>query len=133
MNSSRWRDGQTITEYLLIFAVVAAAILGMQVYARRGIQAAVKTAADRMSPVAGDTSGQAAQLLGIRQESGDSRDALGRPIIGATVASDSSMTTKQQSNTDLGATAGGGYVTTYNADGSTTQGSSTSKAVVEIK
>ena len=44
-----WRRGrgQSVVEYLLIFGVVAAAITGMMVYAKRGIQGTLKTAAGR--------------------------------------------------------------------------------------
>ena len=71
------RRGQSILEYLLIFAVVSAAILGMQVYAKRGIQAVMKTAADQMSPMmdpaTNEPDGWAGQVLGMWQEFGDQR------------------------------------------------------------
>lgn len=40
--------GQSITEYVILLGVVAAAVLGMQSYAKRGIQAGIKAAADRI-------------------------------------------------------------------------------------
>ena len=115
----------------MIFGVVAAAITGMMVYAKRGLQAGLKTAADDMSPFAGLP--EKAQLEGMRQEAGDTRDALGRPMAGATLASDSSMTTAQESDINMGMTTGGGSFTAYNTDLSTTQGTSSSKMVAEVK
>lgn len=63
--------GQSIVEYVLVVMVVSAAVMAMQTYAKRGIQASVKVAADRLSPVPGDGSGEGAQLLGMRSDSGD--------------------------------------------------------------
>lgn len=131
MNSFRWRDGQSITEYLLIFAVVAAAMTGMMVYAKRGIQAGLKVAADDFSPFPSDP--EKAQIEGMRQETGDSRAPGETVVTGLTIARDSSETTNQQGDINRGAVVGGGAFTTYNADGSVTQGSSTSKVVAEIK
>ena len=45
MNASR---GHSITEYVILLGVVAAAVVGMQFYAKRGIQAGIKVAADRI-------------------------------------------------------------------------------------
>jgi len=39
--------GQSIAEYSILFAVVTAALLAMQVYMKRGIQAAVKHSTDQ--------------------------------------------------------------------------------------
>ncbi len=130
-NVSRPRGGQAILEYVLLFGVVAAAIIGMQVFGKRGIQATLKTAADDMSPFAGLP--EKAQLEGMRQEAGDKRDALGRPMVGAMLASDASMTTVQESDINMGMTTGGGSFTAYNKDLSTTAGTSSSKMVAEVK
>jgi hypothetical protein len=40
--------GQSIAEYVLVFGVVLAAIYGMSVYMRRGIQGTIKTVADEI-------------------------------------------------------------------------------------
>jgi len=40
------RRGQNLIEYGLILSIVAVALLGMQVYFRRGIQSVIKVAAD---------------------------------------------------------------------------------------
>lgn len=43
-----FRRGQSITEYILLIGIVTAALLGMQVYMKRGIQAVIKSASDEM-------------------------------------------------------------------------------------
>ena len=43
-----YAKGQSIMEYVVLIGVVAAAVLGMQAYAKRGIQAGIKVAADRI-------------------------------------------------------------------------------------
>ena len=123
--------GQAIMEYLLLFGVVAAAITGMMVYAKRGIQAGLKVAADDLTPFPGDP--EKAQIEGMRQETGDTRTPAQTLVAGLTVASDSSATTTQQSSIDRGAVGGGGSFVTYNPDRSVTNGNSTSKVVAEIK
>jgi len=76
------------TEYALLIGLVAAVIVGMQVYARRGIQAVVKQAADDLSPYqtspGGDPEGERAQLAGMQYEAGDrttSVTAEGRVLV----------------------------------------------------
>lgn len=54
------RAGQAIAEYAILLGVVAAALAIMQAYAKRGLQAGIKAAADQV----GD------QLNGIEWESG---------------------------------------------------------------
>ena len=66
--------GQSIVEYVLVVMVVSAAVMAMQTYARRGIQASVKVAADRLSPFPDDVRGEQAQLEGMRSDSGDTTD-----------------------------------------------------------
>ncbi|MDP3723318.1 MAG: hypothetical protein Q8R91_07470 [Candidatus Omnitrophota bacterium] len=55
-------------EYAILIGIVTAAIVGMQTYAKRGIQAGIKLAADQL----GD------QLQGVRYESGDRQDKVVR-------------------------------------------------------
>jgi len=62
-------------EYALVLVVVASAIFGMQLYAKRSLQAVVKGSVDSFSPwhssnVCPDPEGEVAQLAGIRYESG---------------------------------------------------------------
>lgn len=126
------RAGQAILEYALLFGLVAAAILGMQVFAKRGIQATLKVAADDLSPVPGD--GEAAQIDGMRQDSGESI-TLGpgstqqRVRPGDVVARGSLVTTTERSAIGVGATLGGGAFTDYGA-GATTKTTGTSSATV---
>lgn len=70
------KRGQAIFEYALLLAVVAAAVAGMQIFAKRGIQAAVKMTADGMSPELNDPGGEEAQFLGIRYESRDRQNEV---------------------------------------------------------
>lgn len=39
---------QSISEYVILFGIITAALLGMQVYMKRGIQAVIKVAADEI-------------------------------------------------------------------------------------
>lgn len=64
--------GQSIVEYAILLGIVTAAVLGMQVYAKRGIQAGLKMTADSLSPFApNDADGEKAQVDGMRYDSGD--------------------------------------------------------------
>ena len=45
------RRGQSVTEYAIVFAVVAAAVIGMQVFLKRGLQAKEKSVTDYYSKV----------------------------------------------------------------------------------
>ncbi len=65
------RRGQAFMENALTIAVVAAAVIGMQVYAKRSIQGVLKFGADRLSPCANDKNGVMAQLEGTRYETGE--------------------------------------------------------------
>lgn len=46
-------SGQSISEYVILIGIVSMALLAMQTYMKRGIQAVVKVAADEMSQDAG--------------------------------------------------------------------------------
>ena len=45
--------GQSVTEYAIVFSVVAAAIIGMQIFLKRGLQAKEKGVADYYTRVGG--------------------------------------------------------------------------------
>ena len=75
-NSSNNTQGQGIVEYAILIGIVTVAILGMQLYAKRGIQAGIKMAADQMSPHANDPDGSKAQAEGMRYESGERRNQV---------------------------------------------------------
>ncbi len=68
---------QAVIEYAILIGIVTAAVVGMQVYARRGIQAGVKRAADQFSPFQPDPDGERAQEAGMRYEVGD-REGSGK-------------------------------------------------------
>ena len=124
------RRGQSILEYLLIFAVVSAAILGMQVYAKRGVQAIVKTAADQMSPVTDDADGRKAQVLGVRQESGDMQKGIDS---GSVLEKNSSMTSVATQRREIDGLADGGRKTRDEVDSTETTGTSFSRVVAKVK
>ena len=67
--------GQAFIEYVVMLGLVAAALVGISTYAKRGLQSAVKIAVDDMSPLrakgVADPEGEKTQLEGIRAESGD--------------------------------------------------------------
>lgn len=70
------RAGQAVLEYAVLVSLAIAAIVGMQVYAKRGLQAGIKKAADQMSPFADDAQGEKAQAEGMRYESGERRNRV---------------------------------------------------------
>lgn len=47
------RGGQSVTEYAIVFSVVAAAILGMQIFLKRGLQAKEKDVVDHFTSIGG--------------------------------------------------------------------------------
>ena len=51
------RRGQSVTEYAIVFTVVAAAIFGMQVYLKRGLQAKQRDATAYFTGVTGNPLG----------------------------------------------------------------------------
>jgi Flp pilus assembly pilin Flp len=48
--NARKNIGQSTVEYAVLLAIVAAALIGMQVYLKRGLQGRVKDLADQISP-----------------------------------------------------------------------------------
>lgn len=51
------KRGQSIAEYAIVFSVVAAAVIGMQVFVKRGLQAKSKNAMDAFSATSGAIQG----------------------------------------------------------------------------
>lgn len=82
------RAGQATMEYALMAATVAAAIVGMSLYARRGVQAAVRVAADQIGT----------QKDGIRYESGDRRNKSSQ--LGQTLLRETGSAQTVRSQTD---------------------------------
>jgi len=62
------KRAQGITEYALIIAVVAAALLTMQVYFKRGVQSVVKVSLDQLGGFNSGISPEGVQKMAINQE-----------------------------------------------------------------
>ena len=50
--TAKTRRGQSLMEYTVIIAIVVGALVVMRVYMKRGIQSAIKAAADQLAPQA---------------------------------------------------------------------------------
>ena len=131
------RAGQVMLEYAILVGLAIAAVAGMQVYARRGIQAGIKGATDRLSPFADDPDGAKAQVEGVRYESGERRN---RDVI----AAGTTLARKSAINTVVNRTvqddeADGSRTHTIRQDEVSSSGalaggaSSTSQVVVEVR
>lgn len=46
--------GQSVTEYAIVFSIVAAAVIGMQIFVKRGLQAKQRDASNYFTAVTGD-------------------------------------------------------------------------------
>ena len=119
-SSKRALSGQAIAEYAVLLATLTAAIIGMQIYARRGMQMAVKVASDRISPFANDADGKQAQVAGIRYEAGDRRQSV--IAAGTTIENISEVATQVNKITHVEDKLGGVHVTTAVGDVTTTTG-----------
>lgn len=62
------KRAQGITEYALIIAVVAAALLAMQAYFKRGVQSVVKASVDQLGGFNSGISPEEVQKMAINQE-----------------------------------------------------------------
>ncbi|MBI2495485.1 MAG: hypothetical protein HYY90_05030 [Candidatus Omnitrophica bacterium] len=95
------KNGQAIIEYTILIGIITAALLGMQTYTKRSLQAGIKAMADRLSPYPNDPRGERAQRAGIRYESRDRQD---RVVAAGTVLERQSKTravSRQMTNTRL--------------------------------
>ena len=111
----RTQRGQAFVEYAILFAVIAAALLGMQLYAKRSLQGGIKMAVDRMSPHPGDANGEQAQADGIRFESRDRQDKV-IASVGSVLARDSSTTAVSNQTLASAALPDGSVGTTVTTD-----------------
>ena len=139
------RSGQVILEYAIVVVIAATALATMSVYTRRGVQAGIKTLADRMSPHSNDPHGERAQLDGVRYESRDRQDKV--VGTGTTLARVSQINNQVEQETDVTVEENGKVVTTFVKDTSATTGkvaqvgdqvlpagiSDYSEAVLEVK
>jgi len=105
----RRRDGQALMEYAVLIDLVVAALVGMQVYTKRGIQAGIKEAADQI----GDQQG------GMKYESGERRN---RTVAAGTVLDRRSSTTAESGRTNRDVQGAGGGLTRTIAEQTSTAG-----------
>lgn len=112
----------------------------MQLYAKRGLQAGVKAAADAISPFPDDPTGMRAQVEGMRYEASDRRDD--RPAAGAILARESAVQGRSDRKIQLEDQTGGVHAMAIDQDVSSSSGavpnrgagvSSYSETVSEIR
>ncbi|MBI4322867.1 MAG: hypothetical protein HY596_01180 [Candidatus Omnitrophica bacterium] len=129
-----------MTEYAVLIGLLTAAVLGMQLYLKRGIQAGVKVAADQMSPHANDPTGEKAQVDGMRYESGERSQAV--VATGSVLERKSAARTLRQRTANMTATTGGGVQRQIATDTAATSGvlpeggsgvASRSEVVVDVR
>ena len=113
------RKGQAFVEYSILLGVVTVVLLGMQLYAKRGIQAGFKMAADGLSPHPNDPRGELAQRDGIRYESRDRQD---KAVGSGTVLERNSQNRAIADQTGTSSVATDGAVTTVANEKTTTKG-----------
>lgn len=106
----RHTRGQAMAEYAILMGVAVAAIVGMQLYAKRGIQAGLQMAADQI----GD------QLNGMRYESGDRSNQV--VAAGATLTKQAGTTSNVDRSLTAGTTLSGGRESAVARDTVTTTG-----------
>lgn len=111
--------GQSVTEYAIVFSVVAAAILGMQIFVRRGLQAKEKAVVDHFTSVTGSAIGAgggtiatisqyepyyASSAYGVTQGSTTNDTVAAGGVVTRTVTNDSTTRTgSATTGTDLNA------------------------------
>lgn len=90
------KRAQSVTEYALVIAVVAAALLTMQTYFKRGVQSIAKISADQLGGFDSGISADEVQEMAKDQE----RDPKYGALIhyGVETSTDQSLTTTTQSN-----------------------------------
>ena len=102
--------GQALAEYALLIGAVMAAVTGISIYAKRGIQASIKNFAD----------GIGSQTDGIRSESGDRLSD--RLISGKVLAKESKVDTAAAQEVETSTGLNGTYGTNIVKDTMTTNG-----------
>ena len=119
------RRGQTLSEYAMLILLVAAGVTLMQGYSKRGLQAAIKMATDRLSPYGAlDPTGEKAQADGMRYEAGDRNQAV--VAAGSVLVRKTAARTQAAQNIDKRTVLGGGTETDINQDQATNTGVLTS-------
>lgn len=96
------KRAQSLTEYALVIAVVAAALLTMQTYFKRGVQSIAKISADQLGGFDSGISADEVQQMAKDQE----RDPKYGALIHYDVktSTDQSLTTTTQSNGERSST-----------------------------
>lgn len=127
----RRRGGQAASEYALLLGVITAAMVGMLLYTKRGIQAGVKSAADRLASGAAEQSQQA----GMQYESGDRTNKA--VAEGSVLERRSATQTSATRNLQYDIGAGGSFTKTIlqdqtNSRGALDEGGTASSAAVVI-
>lgn len=92
---------QSTTEYAILIALVAAALFGMQVYLKRGVQGRIKNLADQISPSqyeSGQTQGNyiTTQSGTITQIGGGKQSGLGQNQITETTQNETTTRTSYE-------------------------------------
>ncbi|MFH1768027.1 MAG: hypothetical protein ABH858_02560 [Candidatus Omnitrophota bacterium] len=65
INRNFCKKAQSIVEYTFIIGIISAALMSMNTYAKRGIQAVIKLSADKFSE--GDAGGQTGAIPNLQQ------------------------------------------------------------------
>ena len=104
------RGGQALAEYALLIGTIAAAVMGISVYVKRGIQASIKEMADQIG----------SQTDGIRSESGDRLSD--RLITGKVLAKESKVDTAVAQEVEVSTGLSGTHRKNFAQDDSTTNG-----------
>ena len=104
------QQGQALAEYVLILGAVMAAVTGISVYAKRGLQASIKGMADQIG----------SQTDGIRSESGDRLSD--RLITGKVLAKESKVETAVAQEVVVSTGPSGTHRKNFVQDDSTTNG-----------
>ena len=109
-------------EYALLLGIVSAALVGMQLYAKRGVQAGVKMMTDAaLSPHPNDLNGELAQRDGIAYESGERRNRA-TTLVGTVLKRGSRVHTGATQRTTTQEALGGGVTRIMVTDTTTTTG-----------
>ena len=109
------KNGQSVTEYAIVFSVVAAAILGMQIFVKRGLQAKEHDVTNYFTKVTGDS-------LGV--------GSVGTTAQYEPYYAQSDYTVAQSSKSKDNVTTGGKVDRTVEKDDTTRTGSSTTGVTI---
>lgn len=92
------KRAQGVTEYALILAVVAAVLLAMQAYFKRGVQAVAKVSTDQLGGFDSGLTPQQVQNMAIKQEIDPKYGVLQSQTVKISVDQTSTITTPKDSS-----------------------------------